>query len=455
MDENLRNKVKEAAKEYFGAVSIQNRQKKYIPVSGKFLDWNDLSYMIDATLDMWLTSGRFNKEFEEKFAKYLNVKYALSTNSGSSANLLALSALTSPKLKEKALKKGDEVITVAAGFPTTINPIFQNGFIPVFVDVEIGSYNISIEKIEEAISKKTKAIFIAHTLGYPFDLDNVLNLAKKYNLWVIEDSCDALGAEYKGQKTGSFGDIGTFSFYPAHHITMGEGGAVVTNNPELHKILLSFRDWGRDCICPPGVDNVCKKRFSRQFGNLPFGYDHKYTYSNIGYNLKITDWQAALGVSQLDKIEDFIEKRTKNAEFLHSRLQKLNEFLILPEIEDNVKPSWFGFLISVKKNAPFTKNELVQYLENNGIGTRQLFAGNILRQPMITENDVDFRIGNSKIINSKELNDKYYNLLSNTEFIMNSTFWTGVYPMLNEEDMIKISDTIAEFCDMKAKTLCK
>ena len=455
MDENLRNKVKEAAKEYFGAVSIQNRQKKYIPVSGKFLDWNDLSYMIDATLDMWLTSGRFNKEFEEKFAKYLNVKYALSTNSGSSANLLALSALTSPKLKEKALKKGDEVITVAAGFPTTINPIFQNGLIPVFVDVEIGSYNISIEKIEEAISKKTKAIFIAHTLGYPFDLDNVLNLAKKYNLWVIEDSCDALGAEYKGQKTGSFGDIGTFSFYPAHHITMGEGGAVVTNNPELHKILLSFRDWGRDCICPPGVDNVCKKRFSRQFGNLPFGYDHKYTYSNIGYNLKITDWQAALGVSQLDKIEDFIEKRTKNAEFLHSRLQKLNEFLILPEIEDNVKPSWFGFLISVKKNAPFTKNELVQYLENNGIGTRQLFAGNILRQPMITENDVDFRIGNSKIINSKELNDKYYNLLSNTEFIMNSTFWTGVYPMLNEEDMIKISDTIAEFCDMKAKTLCK
>ena len=455
MDENLRNKVKEAAKEYFGAVLIQNRQKEYIPVSGKFLDWNDLSYMIDATLDMWLTSGRFNKEFEEKLAKYLNVKYALSTNSGSSANLLALSALTSPKLKEKALKKGDEVITVAAGFPTTINPIFQNGLIPVFVDVKIGSYNISIEKIEEAISKKTKAIFIAHTLGYPFDLDNVLNLAKKYNLWVIEDSCDALGAEYKGQKTGSFGDIGTFSFYPAHHITMGEGGAVVTNNPELHKILLSFRDWGRDCICPPGVDNVCKKRFSRQFGNLPFGYDHKYTYSNIGYNLKITDWQAALGVSQLDKIEDFIEKRTKNAEFLHSRLQKLNEFLILPEIEDNVKPSWFGFLISVKKNAPFTKNELVQYLENNGIGTRQLFAGNILRQPMITENDVDFRIGNSKIINSKELNDKYYNLLSNTEFIMNSTFWTGVYPMLNEEDMIKISDTIAEFCDMKAKTLCK
>ena len=455
MDENLRNKVKEAAKEYFGAVSIQNRQKEYIPASGKFLDWNDLSYMIDATLDMWLTSGRFNKEFEEKFAKYLNVKYALSTNSGSSANLLALSALTSPKLKEKALKKGDEVITVAAGFPTTINPIFQNGLIPVFVDVEIGSYNISIEKIEEAISKKTKAIFIAHTLGYPFDLDNVLNLAKKYNLWVIEDSCDALGAEYKGQKTGSFGDIGTFSFYPAHHITMGEGGAVVTNNPELHKILLSFRDWGRDCICPPGVDNVCKKRFSRQFGNLPFGYDHKYTYSNIGYNLKITDWQAALGVSQLDKIEDFIEKRTKNAEFLYSRLQELNEFLMLPEIEDNVKPSWFGFLISVKKNAPFTKNELVQYLENNGIGTRQLFAGNILRQPMITENDVDFRIGNSKIINSKELNDKYYNLLSNTEFIMNSTFWTGVYPMLNEEDMIKISDTIAEFCDMKAKTLCK
>ena len=455
MDENLRNKVKEAAKEYFGAVLIQNRQKEYIPVSGKFLDWNDLSYMIDATLDMWLTSGRFNKEFEEKLAKYLNVKYALSTNSGSSANLLALSALTSPKLKEKALKKGDEVITVAAGFPTTINPIFQNGLIPVFVDVEIGSYNISAEKIEEAISKKTKAIFIAHTLGYPFDLDNVLNLAKKYNLWVIEDSCDALGAEYKGQKTGSFGDIGTFSFYPAHHITMGEGGAVVTNNPELHKILLSFRDWGRDCICPPGVDNVCKKRFSRQFGNLPFGYDHKYTYSNIGYNLKITDWQAALGVSQLDKIEYFIEKRTKNAEFLHSRLQKLNEFLILPEIEDNVKPSWFGFLISVKKNAPFTKNELVQYLENNGIGTRQLFAGNILRQPMITENDVDFRIGNSKIINSKELNDKYYNLLSNTEFIMNSTFWTGVYPMLNEEDMIKISDTIAEFCDMKAKTLCK
>lgn len=455
MDEKLRNKVKEAAREYYAEISCKREEMKYIPPSGKFLGEEELMNMIDATLDMWLTSGRFNKEFEEKFAEYLNVKYALTVNSGSSANLLAISALTSYKLKDRALKKGDEVITVAAGFPTTINPIFQNGLIPVFVDVDADSYNIDPNKIEEAISPKTKAIIVAHTLGNPFDLRRVKELSKKYNLWVIEDSCDALGGEYEGKKLGTIGDIGTFSFYPAHHLTMGEGGAVVTNNSELHKILLSFRDWGRDCICPPGADNICNKRFSRQFGKLPFGYDHKYTYSNIGYNLKITDWQAAIGVSQIDKLDKFIEIRTKNAKLLNEKLKPYDKWLMLPKIDKNVKASWFGFLISVRENAPFFKQELVQYLENNGIGTRQLFAGNILRQPMIVENDVNFRIGNSKIINSKELNEEYFRLLPDTEFIMNSAFWVGVYPRLGEKEITKIADTIIDFCKKEAKMLCR
>lgn len=445
----LRNKVKEAAREYYNAVFGKPRDFKYIPPSGKLLGVEELENMIDASLDMWLTAGRFNTEFERKFAKYLGTKYALSTNSGSSANLLAFSALTSHKLGDRALKKGDEVITVAAGFPTTVNPVIQHGMVPVFVDCEIGTYNIDAERIEEAISEKTKAVFVAHTLGNTFDLDKIVKLCKKYNLWLIEDSCDALGAKFNGQKVGTFGDIATFSFYPAHHLTMGEGGAVATSNPELYKIIMSFRDWGRDCCCPPGKDGVCGKRFSQQLGNLPFGYDHKYTYSHIGFNLKITDWQAALGCSQIDKLDGFLEIRRRNAKMLTEKLSDLTQYLILPEVAENVSPSWFGYLISVKEDAPFTKQQMVEYLEKNGVGTRQLFAGNILRQPMIVENDVDLRIGNSAIINSKDLTDEHYKMLPNTEFIMNNTFWTGVFPALGENEISRISDTIHAFVKEK------
>lgn len=445
MEEQLRNKVKQAAREYYKEIFSAKKEFSYIPPSGKLLGVEELENMIDATLDMWLTSGRFNAEFEKKFAKCLDVKHALSTNSGSSANLLAFSALTSYKLGDRAIKKGDEVITVASGFPTTVNPIIQQGCIPVFVDCKIGTYNIDANKIEEAITDKTKAIFIAHTLGNMFDLDKIQTICKKHNLWLIEDTCDALGAEYKGKKAGTIGDIGTFSFYPAHHLTMGEGGAVVTNDPQLYKIIMSFRDWGRDCCCPPGKDGVCNKRFTQQLGNLPYGYDHKYTYSHIGFNLKITDWQAALGCSQIDKLDSFLKIRESNAKYLSEKLSDLKDYLILPEIERNSKPSWFGYLISVKPNSKFNKQQLVEYLENNGIGTRQLFAGNILRQPMIADNDVDLKIGNSKIINSKDLNEQHYKLLPNTEFIMNNTFWVGVFPALGEKEISKIADTIRKF----------
>ena len=450
MEQELRNKVKEAAKEYYKEVFGGKRSFDYIPPSGKLLGEEELLNMIDASLDMWLTAGRFNKEFETKFAKYLDVKYALSTNSGSSANLLALSALTSHKLGEKRLKKGDEVISVAAGFPTTINPILQQGLVPVFVDCEVGTYNIDAEKIVEAISPKTKAIFLAHTLGNSYDLDKIMALAEKYNLWVIEDSCDALGGEYKGKKIGTIGHIGTFSFYPAHHLTMGEGGAVVTNDAQLYKIIMSFRDWGRDCCCPPGKDGVCGKRFTQQLGNLPYGYDHKYTYSHIGFNLKITDWQAALGCSQIEKLDKFLEIRRRNAELLTDLLSDLKDYLILPKINEGVKPSWFGYLISVKEGAPFTKQELVEYLENHKIGTRQLFAGNILRQPMIVDDEqVQFRIGNSKLLSSKDLNENWYSKLPKTEFIMNNTFWVGTFPALGVEEITKIATTIRDFINKK------
>ena len=443
MEQELRNKVKEAAKEYYKEVYGKKREFNYIPPSGKLLGEEELMNMIDASLDMWLTAGRFNNEFEKKFAQYLGVKFALSTNSGSSANLLALSALTSHKLGERRLKKGDEVISVAAGFPTTINPILQQGLVPVFVDCEIGTYNIDANKIEEAISPKTKAIFLAHTLGNSYDLDKIMTLAKKYNLWVIEDSCDALGGEYKGKKIGTIGHIGTFSFYPAHHLTMGEGGAVVTNDPQLYKIIMSFRDWGRDCCCPPGKDGVCQKRFTQKLGNLPYGYDHKYTYSHIGFNLKITDWQAALGCSQIEKLDKFLQIRQRNAQLLTEKLSDLTNYLILPVINEGVKPSWFGYLISVKEEAPFTKQEIVEYLESHNIGTRQLFAGNILRQPMITDDEqIEFRISNSKLLNSKDLSEEWYKKLPNTEFIMNNTFWVGTFPALGENEISKIADTI-------------
>lgn len=453
MEQELRNKVKAAAQEYYKEIYGKKREFDYIPPSGKLLGEEELMNMIDASLDMWLTAGRFNKEFETKFAKYLGVKFALSTNSGSSANLLAFSALTSHKLGERALKKGDEVISVAAGFPTTINPIIQHGMVPVFVDCEVGTYNIDADKIEEAISPKTKAIFLAHTLGNSYDLDKIMALAEKYNLWVIEDSCDALGGEYKGRKIGTIGHIGTFSFYPAHHLTMGEGGAVITNDPQLYKIIMSFRDWGRDCCCPPGRDGVCGKRFTQQLGNLPYGYDHKYTYSHIGFNLKITDWQAALGCSQIDKLDGFLEIRRRNAALLTEKLADLKDYLILPEVREGVKPSWFGYLISVKENAPFTKQEMVEYLENHKVGTRQLFAGNILRQPMIVDNDVDFRIGNSALINSKDLTEEHYKLLPKTDFIMNNTFWVGTFPALGEAEITRISDAIHACVKEKAGAL--
>ena len=445
MEKLLRNFVKASAKLYYNTILNKKRNFKYIPASGKLLGFEEMANMIDATLDMWLTAGRFNDTFETEFAKYLGVKYALTTNSGSSANLLAISALTSHKLGERRLKKGDEVITVAAGFPTTVNPIVQNGLVPVFVDCEIGTYNIDVTKIEQAVSDKTRAIFIAHTLGNPFELNKIKEIADKYGLWIIEDSCDALGAEYEGQKAGTIGHIGTYSFYPAHHITMGEGGAVVTNDKELYRILMSFRDWGRDCFCKPGKDDTCKRRFQMQLGNLPYGYDHKYTYSHTGYNLKITDWQAACGVAQLRKLPYFLKKRSENALYMNQKLNDLSEYLILPQVNDNFKPSWFGYLISVKPEAPFTKQALVEYLEKNGVGTRQLFAGNILRQPMFVESEIPMRIGNSDLIFSKELNDDYYRLLPNTEFIMNNTFWVGIFPALGKKELDKTCDLIHKF----------
>lgn len=451
MEKKLRQTVKEAASQYFRQVHGCKKEFKYIPPSGKLLDENDLLHMIDASLDMWLTAGRFNDQFEKEFAEFLGVKYALSTNSGSSANLLALSALTSHKLGDRRLKKGDEVISVAAGFPTTVNPILQQGLVPVFVDCEIGSYNIDATQIEKAISPKTKAIFVAHTLGNMFDMEKILSLCEKYNLWLIEDSCDALGAEWKGKKAGTIGHIGTYSFYPAHHLTMGEGGAVVTNDPQLYRIILSFRDWGRDCWCKPGVDNTCKNRFNMQLGNLPFGYDHKYTYSHIGFNLKITDWQAALGVSQVKKLPAYIQKRTENAAFLTKKLADLTDYLILPKVAEDVKASWFGYLISVKPEAPFTKQQLVEYLEEHGIGTRQLFAGNLLRQPMMVDNEVSLRIGDSEILKSCDLTEKEYALLPNTDFIMNNTFWVGTFPALTEKELSKTSQVIHDFVQKHTK----
>lgn len=441
----VRCSLKQLAKVYYNLAQPDKRKSSYIPASGKVLGAEELANMVDASCDMWLTTGRFNDEFEKKFAKYLGVKYALSTNSGSSANLLALSALTSHKLGDRQVKKGDEVITVAAGFPTTVNPIIQQGLVPVFVDCEIGTYNIDADKIEEAITEKTKVIMIAHTLGNTFDLDKIVKICEKHNLWLIEDSCDALGATYDGKKVGTIGHIGTYSFYPAHHITMGEGGAVVTNDPALYRIIMSFRDWGRDCWCAPGKDDTCKKRFSYQLGNLPQGYDHKYTYSHIGFNLKITDWQASIALAQLDRLDGFLEKRTKNAQYLLKKLDDLKEYIILPQVADNVKPSWFGFLISVKPNEKFNKQQLVEFLEKNGVGTRQLFAGNILRQPMMVEYDIPLRINGSILLNSRELTEQNYAALPNTDFIMNNTFWVGVFPGLGGKELDKTSELIHKF----------
>jgi CDP-6-deoxy-D-xylo-4-hexulose-3-dehydrase len=387
-----------------------------IPPSGKLLDEKELQYMVEAALDGWLTSGRFNTEFESKLAKFIGVKHLITVNSGSSANLIAFNALTSEKLGERAIKKGDEVIGVAAGFPTTVNPIIQFGAVPVFVDVDRITHNIDASKIEAAITPKTKAIMLAHSLGNPFNLDVVTAICKKYKLWLIEDCCDALGSTYRGQMVGTFGDIATLSFYPAHHITMGEGGAVFTNNDELRVIAESFRDWGRDCYCAPGKDNSCGKRFCWKLGSLPEGYDHKYTYSHMGYNLKITDMQAACGLAQLEKASKFIEARKKNFAFLKERLFACEEFVDLPQATEYSDPSWFGFPITLKENAPVSRVDLLTYLDQNKIGTRLLFAGNLIRQPYMA--GAEYRVSGE---------------LSNTDRVMNNTFWIGVQPSLTEE----------------------
>lgn len=444
-NEEIKTKILELAELYAQNLELEKKEKHYIPASGKKIGKEELCAMLEASLDMWLTAGRFNDRFEKDFAQKLNVRHALSVNSGSSANLLALSALTSYKLGERALKKGDEVIAVASGFPTTVNPIVQNGLVPVFVDCETATYNINPDHLEKSISEKTKAIFIAHTLGNMYDMDKIMALAQKYHLWVIEDSCDALGAKWDNKYAGTIGHIGTFSFYPAHHLTMGEGGAVVTNDTMLYKILLSFRDWGRDCWCKPGTDNSCKKRFSMQLGRLPFGYDHKYTYSHAGYNLKIVDWQAAIGVEQLKKLDNFLAIRRENALYLLELLSDLKDCLILPTWNEKCSPSWFGFLISVKENAPFSKQALVEYLEKHGVGTRQLFAGNILRQPVFTENEILLRIEDNAPLYSNALEEKDFALLPGTEFIMNNTFWVGVAQCNTKDDMEKIAKTMHDF----------
>ncbi|MDR2437269.1 MAG: lipopolysaccharide biosynthesis protein RfbH [Endomicrobium sp.] len=441
----LRKVIKSLSAIYYILEKHDVKTGKYIPVAGKVLGPTELKNMIDASLDMRLTAGHFNDEFETKFAKFLDVKYALTTNSGSSANLLALASLTSYTLGDKQVKKGDEVITVASGFPTTINPIAQLGLIPVFVDCDIDTCNIDVNQIEESIADKTKVIMIAHTLGNVYDLGAIKEICRKHNLWLLEDNCDALGAKYEGRYTGTIGDISTFSFYPAHFITMGEGGAVITNNSQLNKLVRSFRDWGRDCYCETGKDNTCGRRFSQKLGNLPFGYDHKYTYSHIGYNLKITDWQAAIGVAQLKKIDQFIAKRRDNFNYLYKKLEDLQDYIILPKTPEKSEPSWFGFLISVKPNAKFNKQQLVEHLEKNMIGTRQLFAGNILRQPSFVESDINLRIRNSDIKKSNALTEEDYKLLPNADFIMNNSFWVGIYPAINSRHLDKMSLVIHEF----------
>ena len=399
-----------------------------VPPSGKLIGSKELQLMVDAALDGWLTAGRFNELFEARLAKYMGVKHVLTVNSGSSANLVAFSTLTSPRLGIRAIKPGDEVITVAAGFPTTVNPISQTGAVPVFVDIELGTYNIDASKIEAAIGAKTKAIVLAHTLGNPFNLDIVLELCKKHDLWLVEDCCDALGSTYRGQMVGTFGDIATLSFYPAHHITMGEGGAVLTNNSELKQIAESFRDWGRDCYCPPGKDNTCGKRYCWKLGDLPHGYDHKYTYSHMGYNLKITDMQAACGLAQLDRLEGFVEQRKANFDFLLKKFRSLEEFLILPAPTPHSEPSWFGFPLTLRSTSPVGRLELLTYLEQEKVGTRLLFAGNLVRQPYMAGKN--YRVSNE---------------LTHTDRVMNDTFWIGLQPALTQDMLTYSASKIASY----------
>lgn len=426
--DTLRDEILDKVKEYYYEAFKSKTLNDKIPFAARVFDEKELINLVDSSLDFWLTAGRYADEFEREFAQFMDVKNCLLVNSGSSANLVALTTLTSPKLGDKRLKKGDEVITVAAGFPTTINPIIQNGLIPVFVDVELGTYNIKVEDLEKAFSEKTRAIMIAHTLGNPFDLNAVMDFANKHNLYVIEDCCDAVGSLYNDKKVGTFGHLATVSFYPAHHMTMGEGGAVLTNDDQLMRIATSFRDWGRDCYCAPGSDNTCGRRFSMKHGELPFGYDHKYVYSHIGYNLKVTDMQAAIGMAQLEKLPFFIEKRKENFIKIKKLLTEYQEYLILPDATQYSNPSWFGFPITVNENDKFSRNELTNCLEQNKIMTRLLFAGNVTKQPAFL--DVEYRI---------------IGCLENTDCIMNNTFFIGVYPGIDDEQINYISSVFSSF----------
>ncbi len=430
-EKQIRKDINKKIKQLY---QLREKKQRFIPgesrvlCSGRVYDEDEIIHLVDASLDFWLTAGRYARKLELELAQFVGVRSCLLTNSGSSANLLALSSLTSPSLKERRLQKDDEVITVASGFPTTVNPIIQNNLVPVFVDVDLGSYNVKVSQVKEAITKKTKAIFIAHTLGNPFAVDQILSIAREHHLWLIEDCCDALGAKFNGQAVGSFGDIATCSFYPAHQITMGEGGAVFTNDPKLKKILLSFRDWGRDCWCEPGKENTCGKRFDWQLGDMPLGYDHKYIYSHIGYNLKITDMQAAIGVAQLAKLPKFIQLRRKNFDQLHQFLKDYEPFLLLPESLDQAEPSWFGYPIYVKPDAPFSRRDIVGFLENHHIATRMLFAGNLTKQPAYQE--VVFRkVGN----------------LENADAIMKNLFWIGVYPGITVKQLLYIKSIFNKF----------
>jgi CDP-6-deoxy-D-xylo-4-hexulose-3-dehydrase len=431
----LRQRIAELVDEY-AALELAERPfqpgRTPIPPSGKLIGAPELRAMVEASLDGWLTAGRFNAEFEQRLAAFLGVRHLITVNSGSSANLVAFSALTSPKLGERAIRPGDEVIGVAAGFPTTVNPILQFGAVPVFVDVELGTYNIDVSRIEAAITPRTRAIMLAHTLGNPFNVEAITALCRKYGLWLIEDCCDALGSTYGERMVGTFGDIGTLSFYPAHHITMGEGGAVFTNHPDLIRIAESFRDWGRDCYCPPGKDNTCGRRFCWKLGDLPEGYDHKYTYGHLGYNLKITDMQAACGLAQLDRAEAFVARRRANFARLSERLASCEEFLLLPRATPGSNPSWFGFPITLRDEAPVTRHDLVTYLEQEKVGTRLLFAGNLVRQPYMARRN--YRVSGE---------------LTNTDIVMNRTFWIGVQPALTDEMLDYAAERIESFLGVR------
>jgi CDP-4-dehydro-6-deoxyglucose reductase, E1 len=432
--EDLKKDILEKVSQYYQIV--HNTKKEFrdgetkISYGGRIFDDKELTNLVDSALDFWLTYGKYSKKFEQGLANYLGIKHCSFVNSGSSANLLAMYALTSPKLEDRQLRKGDEVITIAAGFPTTIAPIIQIGATPVFVDINLETYNINIDELEKAISKKSKAIFLAHTLGNPFNIEAVLKICKKYNLWLIEDNCDALGSKYKGNYTGTFGDIGTSSFYPPHHITTGEGGAVYTDNKLLYNIINSFRDWGRDCWCESGKDDTCKHRFNKKYGDLPFGYDHKYVYSHLGFNLKATDMQAAIGCAQLEKLPSFIKKRQENFDILYNGLKDLDDIFYLPKATANSEPAWFGFILTVKDH--FKRNDIVTYLEKHKIQTRNLFAGNLIKHPCFEhlKLNTDYKISGK---------------LLNTDFVMNNSFWVGVYPGMKPGALDYIISKIREF----------